>query len=171
MEVELDALERAAGIRTAEERAAWWRQFGHLAPPEMVQAGRQALVERAGRAGVDAAAPDTAAREVPIKRRRPFWLKVLIWPFWLLAAMARKLVLLVLIFGLPFVMALNLAALLTGLFGVICVAKVIDGDDMPLWQVGAIFGGSLLCWSIGAGWKWLLNWMLPDDEVIIGPYT
>ncbi|MFG1298062.1 hypothetical protein V5F50_19910 [Xanthobacter sp. V13C-7B] len=171
MEVELDALERAAGIQTAEERAAFWRQFGHLAPSEMVQAGRQALTQRGGRGAGEAAELDIAAREMPTKRRRPFWLKAILWPVWLLVAMARKMVLLVLIFGLPFVMALNFAALMTGLYGLICAAKYIDGDNIPLWHLAAIIGGSLLCWSIAAGWKWLLNRLLPDDEVIIGPYT
>ncbi len=47
MEQEIDALERAAGIQTAAQRAVFWRQFGHLSPPEMLDRGWEALLQMA----------------------------------------------------------------------------------------------------------------------------
>ncbi len=42
---------------------------------------------------------------------------------------------------------------------------------MPLWQVGLVFLGAAFMWGIAAGWQWLLNRMLPEDEILIQPYN
>ncbi|WP_322997441.1 hypothetical protein [Castellaniella sp.] len=173
MDFEIDALERAAGIETAEQRAVFWRQFGHLSPPDMLSHGRKALMQLARSTEGNRNVSALQVEPIKAKSSRPLWLKILIWPFWAAYRIARQMFLFVLIYGLPFALLCRFTGFIVALFGLIALAMVLDGkpEAMPLWQVGLVFLGAAYMWGIAAGWQWLLNRMLPDDEILIQPYN
>ncbi|WP_322996452.1 hypothetical protein [Castellaniella sp.] len=173
MDHEIDALERAAGIETAEQRAVFWRQFGHLSPPDMLSAGRDALMQLARSTEGNRSAAALQVEPDKAKSPRPLWLKILIWPLKVILAIIRKMVLFILIYGLPFALLCRFTGIIVALFGVMALAMVIDGkpEAMPLWQVGLVFLGSAFMWGIAAGWQKLLDLMLPEDEILIQPYN
>ncbi|MGE4409591.1 MAG: hypothetical protein AB7D33_03360 [Sphingobium sp.] len=101
------------------------------------------------------------------------WLKVLLWPFRLVLKIAGKMVLFILVYGLGFAILCRFVAIMVALFGLLALAMWYDGkpNTMPLSQIGLVFLGAAYMWGIAAAWQWLLNRMLPKDEVLIQPYN